>query len=1244
MKLYTGLLFFSLFFVQTLLGQDNYWSDVSESSISLLGERHIVPDRYRVLELDLAGIANELDKAPMRFEQSNDELLLQMPNPNSGEWSTYRILEVPTMEAGLQQEFPNMRTYLGANVENPAQRIRFDITMHGFHGMVLYSDEGSFFIDPYQTNDKTNYVCYFKKDYYRETGFQCHVKSERTLSKDQNTEDYKMAGDCQLRTYRLANAATAEYTTFHGGTVAAGQAAIVTAINRVNEIYEIDFAITLVLIDNNSSLVYTNSGTDPYSNNNGGTMLGQNQSNIDNVIGSANYDIGHVFSTGGGGIAGLGVICSNGNKARGVTGLGSPVGDPFAIDYVAHEMGHQFGGNHSYNNSCSGNRNNGTAVEPGSGSTIMAYAGICSPNVQNFSDAYFHAISIEEMSNFSNNGGGNNCPVTTVTGNNQPTVSGGSNQTIPGGTPFELTAVGNDADGDALTYNWEQMDITIATMPPNGSNTGGPAFRSLFATTSPTRYFPSLDNIINNTTDTWEVLATVDRSYDFRVTVRDNNLLGGCTDEDDVVITIDGDSGPFLVNSPNTNVTWSAGANETVTWDVANTNNAPVSCSNVDILLSTDGGNTFPITLASSVPNNGSYTVSVPPNASTTCRVKVICSDNVFFDMSNTNFEIEFSAPTFTLIANSSNNLLCGSGTAVYDLDFTSLAGFNSSVNISATGGPAGASFSFSNSSVVPNASETLQVTVPSGTSLGSYTIDITASGGGETRMESVDIVIADIPSQSTLSTPVNGATNEALGVSLNWVNDPFATTYLVEIATDMAFTNIVESSSSNTNTYTASMLGPTTTYYWRVTPSNNCGIGSASTTFNFETTTPDYCESLGTDASFEWIETVVLNTINNNSGGDDGYGDYTGISTDLEQGQSYSIDLTPGFANQTYLEKWVVWIDFNRNGEFTDPGEEVYASDASSSTVNGNLSIPSTASLGTTLMRVGMKWAGNNGNADASESCETFQYGEVEDYSINIISDAGCADSDADSICDSEDVCPGYDDLLDTNNNNLPDDCEPVSVNLTVILEGAYDGNNMNNQLSISGLLPSTQPYQNAPYNYGGNEVLSVIGSNLVDWVLVELRTGPNPADKIESHAGILLTNGNIVASDGSSPLSFTQMVPGGNYYFVVRHRNHLDIMTANAVPRSLVINYDFTTDVLQAYGAEQQAILMDGKAGMFAGDITQDLVIQSTDYDAWRVEPALLNVYEATDLNLDGTVQTTDYDAWFVNKAKIGISEIDY
>ncbi len=447
----------------------------------------------------------------------------------------------------------------------------------------------------------------------------------------------------QLRTYRTAIATTGEYTTFHGGTVAAGLAAVVTALNRVNGVYEKEASIRMVLIANNDLLIYTNASTDPYSNTNGNAMLSQNITTCNNIIGSANYDIGHVFSTGGGGVAYLGSVCGS-QKAGGVTGLPSPTGDPFYIDYVAHEMGHQYGGNHTFNSttgSCGGgNRNAGTAYEPGSGSTIMAYAGICSPNnLQNNSDPYFVAKSLDEIIQFSN-GGGNSCAVVTNTGNNNPVVTlGPGGQTIPISTPFTLTGTATDPNNDPLTYCWEQYDLGPAGSwnAPSGN---APLFRSFNPVTTGTRTFPKLSSLLNNVQVIGEVLPTYTRNLSFVLVARDNKAGGGGVGFEYISYAVTASAGPFLVTSPNTAVTLNANLPQTITWDAANTNIAPVNCANVNIKLSTDGGNTFETTLAANTPNDGNATVNLPMVSTTTARIKIEAADNIFFDISNTNFSI----------------------------------------------------------------------------------------------------------------------------------------------------------------------------------------------------------------------------------------------------------------------------------------------------------------------------------------------------------------------------------------------------------------------------------------------------------------------------------------------------------------------------------------------------------------------------------------------------------------------------
>jgi hypothetical protein len=524
---------------------------------------------------------------------------------------------------------------------------------------MILSGNGRVFIDPYTDDNISLYQSYFASDFIpnlpEDFDPDVVVEDPANLIHPEGPPSINGAftSGGQLRTYRLAVAATGEYTQFHGGTVPLAMAEIVTAINRVAGIYEREVAVTFQLVANNDLVVYTNGATDPYTNSNGGVMLGQNQSNLNSVIGAANYDVGHVFSTGGGGIAGLGVVCG-GSKAQGVTGLGSPIGDPFYVDYVSHEMGHQFAGNHTFNGStgsCSGgNRNGSTAYEPGSGTTIMAYAGICSPqDIQSNSDDYFHGISFDEIVSFTTAGAGNSCAAVSNTGNTPPTADAGTSYSIPLNTPFILTGSGSDVDGIAsLTYNWEEFDLgpTGSPLAPSGN---APILRSFGPTTSPARTFPQITDIVNNTQTLGELLPSYARTMNFRFTVRDNQVPAGGVASDETTVTAVAGTGPFLVTAPNTAVTWVGNTTETVTWNVANTNLAPISCANINITLSSDGGFTYGTVLAANTPNDGSADMLVPNMASSSARVRVSCADNIFFDISNTNFTVvPGGGPTIT--------------------------------------------------------------------------------------------------------------------------------------------------------------------------------------------------------------------------------------------------------------------------------------------------------------------------------------------------------------------------------------------------------------------------------------------------------------------------------------------------------------------------------------------------------------------------------------------------------------------
>lgn len=637
-----------------------YWNDVSEASIQTTGERVIKPIKFRTLNLNTPDLKNLLQSAPLEKnihpKYSNSVISLPMPD---GTFLRFKFSESPVMEDGLAVQFPEIKTYLGQGIDDPYSSVRFDLTPLGFHAMI-FSERGTVFIDPYAKGDNMNYISYFKSDFRTDKRMTCEVIDERTPEQKHAPHNPDMLAEGELRTYRTVIACTGEYAAYFGGTAGGALAAIVVSLNRVNGVYEKEASVRMVLVANNILVVYTNASTDPYTNANGSTMLGQNQTTCDNIIGTANYDIGHVFSTGGGGVANLQCVCAAGSKARGVTGSGAPVGDPYDIDYVAHEIGHQFGGNHTFNSTTSscggGNRNNNTAYEPGSGSTIMAYAGICgSSDLQPNSDAYFHTKSLDEIISFTQLAGGNSCPVTTVNGNHNPVVTMPADGfAIPISTPFELTGSATDADvTDILSYCWEQYDLGPAGTPNNPSG-NAPIFRSFNPVPTGTRTFPKLSNLLNNSSTIGEILPTYTRSLTFRLTARDNRAGGGGRGTGTIAFGVDAAAGPFLVTSPNTNVTWNTPYPQTVTWNVANTNAATVNCANVTILLSTDGGNTFPTVLAASTPNDGSQQITLPSVNSTTARIKVKALGNVFFDISNTNFTMS----TATGIGNNSSEIL----------------------------------------------------------------------------------------------------------------------------------------------------------------------------------------------------------------------------------------------------------------------------------------------------------------------------------------------------------------------------------------------------------------------------------------------------------------------------------------------------------------------------------------------------------------------------------------------------------
>ncbi|MEE9440130.1 MAG: zinc-dependent metalloprotease family protein, partial [Saprospiraceae bacterium] len=833
MKLISFIFAFSLFSV-FLSAQS--WHQEEDVTLIKGDSRVIIPETYLTYKIDFNNLKKNLiphSSSESTFSDRNDsEIKINLPSPN-GEVKSYYIFRNDVFHPELAKKYTNISAYTGYNIDNPSEIVKLSISHKGMDAMIFSASKPTIFIDRYSIKNSNNYIVYYKNNLSNNSVIdKCNIEIPNDGYKE--IEHDIRYGDCQLRKFRLALACSGEYGIFHGGNVPDVLAEFNTSINRINGIYEREMGVTLQLIPNTDLLIYLDTLTDPYTNESGLTMLGENQNNIDNVIGFDNYDIGHVYSTGGGGIASLRSPCTD-RKARGVTGRANPVGDPFWVDYVAHEMGHQFGGNHTFNNSCNSNISLNTAVEPGSASTIMGYAGICQPNVQNNSDDYFHAINIQEIANFLIAGNGN-CAELLTTNNNSPELDPlfGNNHILPIGTPFILSASATDLDNDQLTYCWEQMDNEIATMPPVSSEVGGPAFRSISPTIDGFRYFPRLSRILNGTNNhEFEVLTTADRSMTFNVTVRDNSPLVGCTDDDDLTLQFVSTAGPFLITSQNSTLTWNAGSQETVTWDVANTDVAPVSCQYVDILLSIDGGLNFDIQLATDIANIGSHDIIVPFVLSNNCRIMVKCASSVFMDINNQDFII--SAP-YNLTSSDISKESCNGDPVEYVFDFTSYAENQDPVVFNVSGLPDNVLVSLTPQQSDVDTELVVSLSNLQGLSSGIYDFFISATNNIFTQ--SIDLKL-QIGSSTYLpivyTAPIDGAIGVGVSTVLEWQAQSGINSYEIQVSKNPSFDVLLISEIVNETNYSFNGMS-STVYYWRVKSVSTCFVSDWSTSFSFQT------------------------------------------------------------------------------------------------------------------------------------------------------------------------------------------------------------------------------------------------------------------------------------------------------------------------------------------------------------------------------------------------------------------------
>ena len=577
--------------------------------------------------------------------RTNGSSSLSIPHPG-GDLLEFVVQPSHLLAPGLQEKFPEIRTLKGTNERG--DRVRIDVNSKELHAIIYTIHEGVIYLDPESQGSK-HYVSYFQEDYIFKNGDQETFEEPPAEAKDldhhhhlgarRQNEFTPISIGNELRKYRIAIAAESRYTAFHGGTVAGAMEAITTVLNRVTGVLENDLAITFELIDGNEAIIFTSNDSDPYRGRNTASALKQHNTEVlKGVIGEDNYDIGHVFAAiNGGGVAQRGGVCGA-LKASAASTRSSPVGDPFYINYVAHEIGHQLGAPHSFN-ACTG-RHEESAYEPGSGSTIMSYAGICASNdIQRNPDDYFHGGSIHIIANHIENFR-HNCYTRIETGNTPPTVNireGGF--VIPINTPFVLEADGSDADGDVLTYCWEQYDLGPLISLGSASETS-PLFRSFPPTTSNKRYFPKLSNVVEGRNTRGEILPTYTRDLNFMITVRDNNINGGGITNATVGFSSTEEAGPFVVTSEFSEPEYAGFSDLLVEWDVANTNAAPVNCQQVTILYSDNGGESFDAVLLENTDNDGSETVKLPNIATSKARIMVKAADNIFFHINDTDFTV----------------------------------------------------------------------------------------------------------------------------------------------------------------------------------------------------------------------------------------------------------------------------------------------------------------------------------------------------------------------------------------------------------------------------------------------------------------------------------------------------------------------------------------------------------------------------------------------------------------------------
>ncbi len=835
----------------------------------------ITATQYRTLALEYDPFVQQVASAPLAFTEAaqRNPAEIELPLPD-GTTEAFEVVESRIMAPELAAKYPHIKAYTAISKDRPFVTARFEVTAHGISAGVN-TPEGRVHIEPYASHQNRYFISYYKRHQQLEEvpvlacGFDNHaeemlaeVHQERTRESEELSFRSTAGAALPLRTYRMALVCTGEFAQTFGGTMDDVMSAYAVALNRLNEILQLEVSVLMELIPNNDELIHLDPGTDPFSTANvGSSLLGQNQDFLNGAIGLNSFDIGHIFTGGCTDVGGVvsGGVCTPG-KGRGVTCFSSSNITFIVTRILSHEVGHQFSVGHSWNN-CPGSLeqlSSSNAYEPGSGSTIMSYNNTCAEN-QNIGGGlaeYYNVGSLEDFIGYARVGTGATCGTEVITENHEPEIQMPYEDGffIPISTPFELSATATDEDGDNLTYIWEQFDL--GPVSPLGSPFGNaPIFRSFPPSASGhTRVFPRLNNIINNNYNNTEVLPTYSRDLTFQFVVRDNNVDHGSSVWQPVAFRSDETAGPFVVLTGNeTGLTWTGGDYREVTWDVANTTNPRVNCQYVDVLLSVDGGFTYPYTLLEATPNDGSAFVDVPDVVTEDARIRVQASENIFFDINDFDFTIEAATePGYAMsVAPATIPLVCLPSEAIsIEISTSAILGLDTTLMLSLIGDlPAGSSATFTSDTLAVGASTFLNLDIAP--NQGRDTLDLLVQAmipGVDTSLREIRVItLSSDFSELEMLTPVDGESGIIFSTDFSWVDVLSADRYDIQIATSPTFdeeTIFEEAFGLPEAAYQPEgFFEQNELYFWRVRPANDCGVGEYLEPVAFRTSTVD-CEN----------------------------------------------------------------------------------------------------------------------------------------------------------------------------------------------------------------------------------------------------------------------------------------------------------------------------------------------------------------------------------------------------------------